>query len=951
MTPTNFSHFAVVIWSVTDLLRGDFKQSQYGRIILPFTLLRRLECVLAPSKDAVLKQFEQTKTMNLPEEGMEKMLLRAAGLSFFNTSTMDLSSLSQTKIKSSLINYIQSFSKDVRDIFENFKFDELVSSLNEANLLYKVIQKFATTDLSLQAISNHDIGLVFEELIFRFVESSNETTGEHFTPRDIVSLTSSLVFIRDAVVTTDGIIRTIYDPTAGTGGFLSAGMEYVHEQNSNAVMRAFGQELNPESFAICKASMLIKGQDASSIKLGNTLSNDQHPTEKFDYMLSNPPFGVDWRKIEDDIQNEHKLKGFDGRFGAGLPRLSDGSLLFLMHLISKLKDIKEGGGRIGVILNGSPLFTGGAGSGESEIRRFIIEHDLLEGIVTLPNGMFYNTGIKTYLLLLTNNKNSHLKHKVKLLDTTNLAIRMRKFTGSKSHLIDEDAIQLILNNYSQNSNTDFLKIVDSSNFGFRSIKVILSDSSFSNEIVPIRENAESYLEAHLTGVFETFKIDHSFIDDKDKMLGKVGYEFREDLFSENVNEKQFRSYFDKVSYKDDWQIKIHLINNKVTFGEEKLLNLIDDPKAIFLKLKPHSCLNLDFLKHYFSSNDWIDQLNLMKSKSISSALSKESILRMGITFPSIENQHKIVEVIDEIQNCRENLRKLESDVWITSLDADVDLKYRIPISLAFQEQLINIAPFPIANIIHHSKNIPDDDYKTRYELLLKTLECASLFLVSSVLGYLDIKENESTNKLLRSQKQYLKNSSFGTWATILEKLSESLEGKDFFKSIVNEKTLNIINSAVNIRNRTTGHGAYPTKFAARETFNKVDKLYLQFMEIIYPFFERFTLIRPKTCKWDGKSYLYQIESFNGLGCYPFGSMHFNSEMPLQDGSLYLKSRDGEPIKLFPFVAMIDIEDDSGLEAFYFFSKMVNSEATYISHQQILRQEKIHINESILDIFK
>ncbi|WP_445425824.1 type I restriction-modification system subunit M [Alishewanella sp. HL-SH06] len=432
-------------WAIADLLRGDFRQSQYGRIILPFCLLRRLECVLAPTKDAVLARFEEIQAMNLPEEAQEKMLLRATGgLSFFNTSKMDLSKLGETGIKANLENYVNGFSKDAREIFEHFKFMEFVGLLNDANLLYKVVQKIRTIDLSPKAISNHDMGLVFEELIRRFAESSNDTAGEHFTPRDIVRLTTSLVFMEDdEALTKPGIIRTIYDPTAGTGGFLSAGMEYVHELNPQAVMRAYGQELNPESYAICKADMLIKGQEVSNIKLGNTLSNDHLYADKFDYMLSNPPFGVDWKKIETAIQDEHKLKGFDGRFGAGLPRVSDGSLLFLMHLLSKLRDASEGGGRIGIILNGSPLFTGGAGSGESEIRRYILEADLLEAIVALPTDMFYNTGISTYVWVLSNKKASERKGKVQLINGTDLCSKMRKSLGSKRNVMDEGDIATI----------------------------------------------------------------------------------------------------------------------------------------------------------------------------------------------------------------------------------------------------------------------------------------------------------------------------------------------------------------------------------------------------------------------------------------------------------------------------------------------------------------------------
>lgn len=436
---------AAYIWSLADLLRGDFKQSQYGRIILPFTLLRRLEGVLEESKTAVLAEQERVQKMGLPEEAEEKMLLRATGgLSFFNISKMDLSKLGESGIKDNLQSYIQGFSKEAREIFEYFNFAEFIGQLNDANLLYKVVQKVRRTDLSPKAISNHDMGLVFEELIRRFAESSNETAGEHFTPRDIVRLTTSLVFMADDdALTKPGIIRTIYDPTAGTGGFLSSGMEYVHELNPRAVMRAFGQELNPESYAICKADMLIKGQDVTNIKLGNTLSGDQLYADKFDYMLSNPPFGVDWKKIEQAVKDENTLKGYDGRFGPGLPRVSDGSLLFLLHLISKLRDASQGGARIGIILNGSPLFTGGAGSGESEIRRYILEADLLEAIVALPTDMFYNTGIATYVWVLSNKKSAARKGKVQLINGVNLYGKMRKSLGSKRNVMDDDDMAVI----------------------------------------------------------------------------------------------------------------------------------------------------------------------------------------------------------------------------------------------------------------------------------------------------------------------------------------------------------------------------------------------------------------------------------------------------------------------------------------------------------------------------
>lgn len=456
----NFSQTAAFIWSVADLLRGDFKQSQYGRIILPFTLLRRLECVLEDTKADVVAESQRIAEMGLPEEAQEKFIIRASKRPFYNISPMDLSKMGQSDIKDNLNTYVQSFSKDAREIFEHFKFEEFVGQLADANLLYKVVQMFANTDLSPETISNHEMGFVFEELIRRFAESSNETAGEHFTPRDIVRLTTSLVFMEDDdALTKDGIIRTIYDPTAGTGGFLSSGMEYVLELNPDAVMRTYGQELNPESYAICKADMLIKGQEVNNIKLGNTLSNDQLVAEKFDYMLSNPPFGVDWKKIAGEINDEHTQKGFDGRFGAGLPRVSDGSLLFLMHLLSKMRPITASeqeagngqnsnqGSRIGIILNGSPLFTGGAGSGESEIRRYILEADLLEAIIALPNDMFYNTGIATYIWILSNKKAAERKGHVQLIDGSNLYSKMRKSLGSKRNEMNDDDIKTITKSF------------------------------------------------------------------------------------------------------------------------------------------------------------------------------------------------------------------------------------------------------------------------------------------------------------------------------------------------------------------------------------------------------------------------------------------------------------------------------------------------------------------------
>jgi len=420
------------IWSVADLLRGDYKQSEYGRVILPFTVLRRLDCVLEATKPTVLAEFDAKTKAGL---NPEPFLLRKAGQSFYNTSPLDLVKLlgDQDHIRQNLYAYVQSFSPAARDIFERFDFYTQVERLAKANLLYLVTEKFANIDLHPEVVDNASMGLVFEELIRKFAEISNETAGEHFTPREVIRLMVNLLFIEDDDVLTPGnaVVRTIYDPTAGTGGMLSVAGEYLLEHNPQARLTMYGQELNDESYAICKADMLIKGEDVANIVPGNTLSDDGHDGRKFDYMLSNPPFGVEWKKVEKAVRREHETKGFDGRFGPGLPRVTDGSMLFLMHLLSKMRPAQDGGSRFGIVLNGSPLFTGAAGSGESEIRRYVLENDLVEAIVSLPTDMFYNTGIATYVWILSNKKSADRKGHVQLIDASCFWQKMRKSLGSK----------------------------------------------------------------------------------------------------------------------------------------------------------------------------------------------------------------------------------------------------------------------------------------------------------------------------------------------------------------------------------------------------------------------------------------------------------------------------------------------------------------------------------------
>ncbi len=466
-----FSSLSAFIWSVADLLRGDYKQSDYGKVILPFTLLRRLDCVLEPTKAAVLKEQDARSGSGIT---IHPFLLRASGQSFYNTSNYDFQRLldDPNNIKANLMDYVLGFSENTRDVFEKYEFGNQIDRLDSANLLFQVVRKFSSIDLHPDAVSNAQMGLIFEELIRRFAELSNETAGEHYTPREVIRLMVNLLFnADDDVLSRPGTVRSLYDPTAGTGGMLSIAEEHLHEMNPNARLVVFGQELNPESYAICKADMLLKGQEIANIKFGNTLSEDGHADKDFDYMLSNPPFGVEWKKIETAVRGEHEKKGYGGRFGPGLPRVSDGSLLFLLHLISKMRPANQGGSRIGIVLNGSPLFTGGAGSGESNIRMSIIENDLLEAIVALPTDMFYNTGISTYVWILSNHKPTERKGNIQLINGADLFVKMRKSLGSKRNELSLENINEITTLYGQFESSEKSKIFDNDDFGYWTITV------------------------------------------------------------------------------------------------------------------------------------------------------------------------------------------------------------------------------------------------------------------------------------------------------------------------------------------------------------------------------------------------------------------------------------------------------------------------------------------------
>lgn len=531
---TSINEKAALIWAIADKLTGVYKPHEYGEVILPLTVIRRFDCILADTKEAVLEKYDEVKTLPM----RDVLLRKVSGYEFYNTSKYTFEKLldDPDNIEENFHDYLNGFSENVRDIIEKFKFDGHIDTMANKGILYIVIKEFTSTRANLHPdiISNLEMGYIFEEIIRRFSESHNEDAGQHYTPREVIRLMVNILFYDDSsTLSGKNIARTIYDPACGTGGMLSVAEEYLHELNSSTELMSFGQELNDQTFAICKADMLIKGNNADFIKDGNTLSDDQFEGQKFDYIISNPPFGREWKNEKRVVEDEAK-RGFAGRFGAGLPAASDGQMLFLMTAISKMKEPRDGGSRIAIIHNGSPLFTGDAGSGPSDIRKYILESDLLEAIIALPNDIFYNTGIATYIWVLSNKKaGTRREGKVQLINANGLYEKRRKALGNKRNDIPESAIAEITQIYGDFRETEISKIFNNDDFGYTKITVerplrdengelILKngkqpDTSLRDtENVPLTENIQDYFKREVL----PFAKD-AWIDEK---KSKVGYE-------------------------------------------------------------------------------------------------------------------------------------------------------------------------------------------------------------------------------------------------------------------------------------------------------------------------------------------------------------------------------------------------------------------------------------------
>lgn len=595
----DFREKANLIWQVADLLRGDYKRSDYGKVILPFTVLRRLDCVLKPTKEKVLAYLP--KVQDKSDSAKDLILNKIGGHNFHNRSKYDFEKLvaEPDKIAYNLRNYINGFSASAREIIEYFSFDDQIDRMDDpkADILFQVVKKFS--EINLSDMDTMTMGYVFEELIRRFSEQSNETAGEHFTPREVIKLMVNILFnADDESLTKPGIVKTLYDPACGTGGMLSIAEQHLNGFNTKAKLEVFGQEINPESYAICKSDMLIKGQNPSNIKFGNTFTVDGLENEKFDYMLSNPPFGVDWKKAEKIIKDEFENKGYSGRFGAGLPRINDGSLLFLQHMISKMK---KDGSRIGIVFNGSPLFAGQAGSGESNIRKWIIENDWLEAIIALPDQLFYNTGISTYVWLVTNKKSNERKGKIQLINATGAKdeeqvaagkIPFNRFwnkkvptLGNKRKEISENGntkgIGFITNLYGNFEENGFVKIFSNDFFGYWRVVV---EQPLKDENGYIEKNSKGEAKPD-TSLRDYENIPFMRYDESKKIVHQTIQEYFEREIKPNLPD----AWIDESKTKTGYEISFTKY-----FYEFKPLRSLDEIRADILALE--ESLNFDILK-------------------------------------------------------------------------------------------------------------------------------------------------------------------------------------------------------------------------------------------------------------------------------------------------------------------------------------------------------------------
>lgn len=924
------SKLAEEIWSLTDLLRGEFKRSEFGRVILPLTILFRLKAICAE------EALRAEKLYNLVEGDCNYLCL-PQGL------------VDEISVR----NFIQSLHLEIQEIFEYLNFWGTLKYLGDTYLLPNLLAKFSVLTWDSCSISSHEMGAIFETLLKVVSLEASEVQGENFTPPDVLRLVTSLIFAPDnEILSGADFLGSIYDPTVGTGGFLISALTYIETLNKEARPQVFGQEINQESYAICKSLILLRENNLPAIELGNTLSNDRFSGNKFDYMVSHPPFGVSWKNIQKSVTEESVSAEGGSRFNIGLPRISDASLLFVMHLISKMKsrDSNSSGTRIGIILPESALSS--SAIGESEIRRSILERDLLDSIIALPSSIFYSTDIPTYVWILSNKKAASRRNQVHLIDAREHGQPVRRRIGSKKNYLDEADISEILKMALATKSLDKTKFVDILEFGYREVNIIIDEIESDIEKVPLGRNIDTFIANSVGKIHKSYAIDRNHIDPIDHGVGRVIYSSTFDkIFGSTVSADthlQFRNYFILQKQSDTWDVAISK-TGQVFFDNQELPSKSSQPVWKF-KMAESAAVDLAFVRAFFESEngkDWI--LNIKVRGRAVSTINEYDLLRASFPLPAMEQQRNLVSLIQDTEELLKRVTSFKNDLWKREVGPYVLEKYNLPSNVNVRDKLASICPYPLSNILHHYNNISDEDHKNRQELLLKFFESAAIFICAALIGAAQDKVGVSDiDVFLRKQRRFFPNPSFGTWTTLLSGIetvvSGAVFGDTFIKNAIDENLIRILSRVKDIRNKTTGHGSFPTKHAAKRSLAEVEKIFDQFLPYVFQIFESYKLIRPIHSTWNGDVYNHFVDDFSGLGSYPFSKDYFTSKNPLIQNKLYLISNEEtEVIALFPFVKLLEILPDSGLEAFYFYGGKLNSDDPsrekyhYISHQQIQEQ--------------
>lgn len=940
----NHQALSSFIWSVADLLRGDYKQSDYGKVILPFTILRRLDCVLEATKPAVLAEFDAKTKAGL---NPEPFLVRRAGQSFYNISSLDLTSLlgDQDHIRQNLYAYVQAFSSAARDIFERFDFYTQIERLAKAGLLYLVVEKFASIDLHPNVVDNGDMGLVFEELIRKFAEISNETAGEHFTPREVIRLMVNLLFIEGDDVLTPGnaVVRTIYDPTAGTGGMLSVASEYLSEHNPDARLTMFGQELNDESYAICKAAMLIKGQEVGNIVVGNTLSEDGHGGRKFDYMLSNPPFGVEWKKAEKIIRQEHEKKGFDGRFGPGLPRLTDSGLLFVLNLIDKMKSPSDGGSRICTVVTGSALRSGGVSSGESNIRKWIVERDLLEAVIALPSNVFFNVAIPTYILVLSNKPRTA---GIKLINASGLWESMRTQIGRKSRYISPEYVSKISSIY-KDGNSELLKVVSKSDLLYRNFTIDVGGNLVSRN-VPLSKDHGHYL-----GLTESLGISV-----KTEKKPEIGCEIDFPSFFSNheanwASTLPLLALVEPCNFDSGWDLGIK--ESGVIF-RSSYEGSIDSKKYRFFKIKRELVLPR-YLEIYISERSVKEVGASIKIPTVG------GYLEIRIECPALKKQQAIVEFYGQKSEFLVRLARIEQEQWEDSVNSCI-FSRRIGEYADGSEYLMRILPHPLASLLYkvqceNSKRDVLEAYRVFFECLGAVLSSIALGVIYESKGGKDCFE-------AIANRGRLTRPTMGSYQNILRRCREKSGGVSGFGNYVlsvvaSHDVESALISCTDIRNEISHRGLIkPGELG--EYVDRFQSILNRLTDALGDFFAENFIAKQLHQKWNGQTFGNEVLSLTGIASYPFERRVKDSLRPLISGELYLfqaideKNGSGNHIRLFHFVKCAEIVEGSDNEGFYFLNSISRSDSDlknifhFSAFQPLIESKKIMASGMLDEIF-